>query len=131
MQMEKKILLVILCIGIAFSLLTISVQAATTEVQVIKYTSNGTTILNETSVTYEWMGANLPVHGDGSTHYYCQGPVFEDGWKEVHPNETWNLEEDKWNLEEDVNVLEKDMGAVKGTDVKDLCELVGGMSEGD
>ncbi len=37
----------------------------------------------------------------------------------------------RWNAAEDSNVQEKDMGAVKGTDVKDLCSLVGGMSPGD
>ncbi len=91
------------------------VQAAepTTEVHVIRYAENGT-ILNETTVTYEWMEGNLPVYGDGVTHYYHQGPVFEgDRWD---PNETTNF---------------KDRGAVKGTDIRDLCDLVGGMSPDD
>jgi hypothetical protein len=60
------------------------------------------------------MEGNLPVQGDGVTHYYHQGPVFQgDTWD---PDETTNL---------------KDKGAVKGTDIKDLCDLVGGMSPGD
>ncbi|MDD2666755.1 MAG: hypothetical protein PHI74_07835 [Methanocellales archaeon] len=96
-------------------LFTCPVQAAgpTTEVHVIKYTADGK-ILKETTVTYQWMEANLPIYGDGVTHYYHQGPVFEgDKWD---PNETTNF---------------KDRGAVKGTNIKDLCELVGGMSLGD
>ena len=36
-----------------------------------------------------------------------------------------------WNPKEDVNVESRDYGAVKGTDVMDLCNLVGGMSSGD
>jgi len=65
------------------------------------------------TVDYKWMMQNLPVCGDGTTHYYHQGPVFEgDAWD---PSETVNL---------------KDKGAVKGTNIKDLCDLVGGMTEG-
>ena len=38
----------------------------------------------------------------------------------------------RWNPREDTNAVpEKDMGVVKGTDVKDLCNLVGGMSPGE
>jgi len=91
------------------------VQAAgpTTEVYVVKYAENGT-ILHETTVTYQWMEANLPVYGDGVTHYYHQGAVFEgDKWD---PNETRSY---------------KDKGAVKGTDIRDMCDLAGGMSPGD
>ncbi len=85
----------------------------TTEVHVITYAEDGT-ILVETTVSYQWMEENLPVYGDGVTHYYHQGPIFEG---------------DKWDKNETKNL--KDKGAVKGTDVKDLCDLVGGMSPGD
>ncbi|MDG6257091.1 MAG: argininosuccinate synthase, partial [Methanomicrobiaceae archaeon] len=44
--------------------------AATTEVHVVKYANDGTTVLAETTVDYTWMEANLPVYGDGVTHYY-------------------------------------------------------------
>jgi hypothetical protein len=71
------------------------------------------------------MEANLPVMGDGITHYYHQGPVFVD---EADPAREEQL---RWNVKEDTNVQEKDMGAVKGTALKDLCNLVGGMSPGD
>ena len=87
---------------------------ATTSIRVVKYAEDGVTVLEEKSVTYAWMEKMLPVLGDGKTHYYHQGPIFEgDLWD---PTETLNL---------------KDKGAVKGTAVKDLCDLVGGMSPGD
>ncbi len=87
---------------------------ATTELHIVKHAADGTTILAETTVSYQWMEENLPVYGDGVTHYYHQGPVFEgDMWD---PSETQNL---------------KDKGAVMGTNARDLCDLVGGMSPGD
>ncbi|MDT8356983.1 MAG: PEGA domain-containing protein [Methanomicrobiaceae archaeon] len=96
------------------------VQGATTTVTVRKLAYDGETVLDEITVDYEWMEDNLPVYGDGVTHYYHQGPVFVDQMEE------------RWNPEEDQNCYpEKDMGAVKGTNLKDLCDLVGGMSEGE
>ena len=85
----------------------------TTSVRVALYAEDDS-VLNETTVTYQWMEANLPVQGDGITHYYHQGPVFEG---------------DKWDQNETTNF--KDKGAVKGTDIRDLCDLVGGASQGD
>jgi hypothetical protein len=87
--------------------------APTTAVHVVKYAADGTTVLNETTVDYLWMEANLPVQGDGKTHYYHQGPVFVDN------------KEGQWDVNETANF--KDMGAVKGTAVRDLCDLAGGM----
>ena len=126
-MMKRMTWTMLLCIALLF--LPVSVQAfePTTEVYVVKYSFNETTILNETNVTYQWMEANLTVYGDGVTHYYHQGPVFEDGWEEVHPGESYDM----WNPAEDINVENKDCGAVKGTNVMDLCDLVGGMSPGD
>ena len=87
---------------------------ATTELHIVKYAADGATVLDEKTVSYQWMEDNLPVHGDGVTHYYHQGPVFEgDMWD---PSETQNL---------------KDKGAMMGTNTRDLCDLVGGMSPGD
>ena len=100
-------------------------NAATTSVAVIKYASDNTTVLSQTTVTYQWMRDNLPVLGDGVTHYYCQGPVFVNNPDEATEQAL------RWNPTENTNVLEKDMGPVKGTNVKDLCNLVGGMSDGD
>lgn len=106
-----RILLALLCM----SMLTCAAAAApTTELRVVKIAPDGQTILEETTVDYRWMEANLPVLGDGMTHYYHQGPVFEG---------------DKWDPDETTNF--KDRGAVKGTDVRDLTELVGGAEPGD
>ena len=77
------------------------------------------TVIAEKTVDYTWMEENLPVWGDGITHYYHQGPVFADN------------NEARWNPAEDRNVQEKDMGALEGTRLSDLCDLVGGMSPGD
>ena len=98
-------------------LVNAAVAAPTTTVHVVKYGADGTSVLNETTVDYHWMEANLPVQGDGKTHYYHQGPVFTD------------LKEDQWDRKETTNF--KDMGAVKGTAVRDLADLLGGMAPGD
>ena len=104
---------------------TMAASAATTEVHIARYAVDNVTVINESTVTYQWMEANLPVMGDGTTHYYHQGPVFIDDADPAHKEQL------RWNAAEDTNVKEKDMGAVKGTALKDLCELVGGMSHGD
>ncbi|WP_067049531.1 argininosuccinate synthase [Methanofollis ethanolicus] len=113
MNVTKSVfLLLFLCACIA------GVQAApTTSVHIVKIADDGTTVLNETTVDYLWMEANLPVLGDGTTHYYHQGPVFADD------------KETQWDRNETTNF--KDRGAVKGTDIKDLCGLVGGMQPDD
>ena len=126
--MRKDLFLMIIYLSFGLLFLTPLVSAGgTTEVHIAKYANDGTTLLNETTVDHEWMMLNLEVYGDGVTHYYHQGPIFGDYWNEVHPNETY----DNRNPTEDMNVQGKDLGAVKGTNVKDLCDLVGGMSEGD
>ena len=112
--MQKKLiwtLLALLCV----SMLAGAADAApTTELHVAKIASDGVTVINETTVDYRWMEKNLPVLGDGATHYYHQGPVFEG---------------DKWDPLETTNF--KDRGAVKGTNIRDLAELVGGAGPGD
>ncbi|MGI5922219.1 MAG: DUF1533 domain-containing protein, partial [Syntrophomonadaceae bacterium] len=102
-----------------------SAFAATTELTITKYANDGKTILKQEKINYNWLENNIDVMGDGETHYYHQGPVFIDD-----PDEEMQ-ELLRWNEEEDQNWDTKDMGAVKGTNVKDLCELVGGMAEGD
>ena len=66
-------------------------------------------------MTYQWLRDNLPVQGDGTTHFWTQGPTFDKN----------NL----WDPAETVNL--KDKGALKGTDLKDICNLVGGADSGD
>jgi len=114
MIMQKKLiwtLLALLCV----SMLAGAADAApTTELHVAKIASDGVTVINETTVDYRWMEKNLQVLGDGATHYYHQGPVFEG---------------DKWDPLETTNF--KDRGAVKGTNIRDLAELAGGAGPGD
>jgi hypothetical protein len=92
-----------------------AVAARTTSIQVAKYAGDGVTVLGERTIDYAEMQSLLPVQGDGTRTYYHQGPTFDpsDLWD---PGETLNL---------------KIKGALKGTDLKDLCDLVGGMSPGD
>ena len=118
-QPSKRIRLLPFLIGMILFLVLVNAAYAvpTTAIHVVKYAADGTTVLNETTVDYYWMEANLPVQGDGKTHYYHQGPVFTD------------LKEDQWDRNESTNF--KDMGAVKGTAVRDLCDLLGGMAPGD
>ena len=118
MKYQLCMLLLILCL---VPVITVPAGGATTAVRVVLYAADGYTILNETTVDYRWMESHLPVMGDGTTQYYHQGPVFIDD-----PDEATE-EALRWNPEEDVNVESKGMGAVKGTRVSDLCNLVGGM----
>ncbi|MGI6549443.1 MAG: PKD domain-containing protein [Syntrophomonadales bacterium] len=101
--------------------------AATTELTITKYAVDGKTVLDQMKVDYRWLmdEKNIGIMGDGETRYYHQGPVFKD---DPDPDMQELL---RWNEEEDQNWDVKDMGAVKGNNVKDLCELVGGMAEGD
>ncbi len=116
MKLVTKIAVLVLAAVFCLSARSAPVEAAgaTTEVRVIKYADDGITVLSETTVSYQWMEENLPVRGDGTTHYYHQGPVFEG---------------DMWDPSETVNL--KDKGAVKGTAIRDLCDLAGGMQPGD
>ena len=118
--MEKKrgnefLQIVLFCLAIIM-LVTPAMAASTTQLHVVKYANDNTTILNETTIDLQWMMTNLPIYGDGITHYFHQGPNFTD---------SWNINEN------DPAILTKDYGAVKGTNLQDICDLVGGMSAGD
>ncbi len=84
-------------------------------VHIIKYDTDGTTVLHETNATYLWMKANLPVIGDGTTAYKFESVDFSG---------------DHWDQAETYPGGFKVDRVVKGTSVKDLCELVGGMGAG-
>ena len=110
---ENDILRIVLfCIAII--LLVSPAMAASTQIHVVKLANDGITILNETTKTYQWLEENLPVLGDETTNWYLQGPVFSG---------------DRWNPAENSNL--KNWGRNKGTNVKDLCDLVGGMKSGE
>ena len=125
--MKKKLLVLTLIFVLSFAvvpLAIIPVKAAdvTTSVTVTKLANDGTTVLDQVTVTVEEMMADspeLPIYGDGVTHFYFQGPSFDL--------------DNMWDQTETVNVDSRDYGACKGTDVKDLCEMLptGGASPGD
>jgi len=100
-------------------------SAETTSLTITRLASDRKTVLAQETFDYTWLMENVKVMGNGTTHYYHQGPVFVDDDDEA------TEEELRWNKREDTNVEEKDMGALKGTNVKDLCELVGGMKSGE
>jgi PKD repeat protein/DMSO/TMAO reductase YedYZ molybdopterin-dependent catalytic subunit len=118
------LLVVLFCIAL-FAAPVMAAGTPTTQLHIVKYANDGSTVINETTKTYQWMEANLPVLGDGTTHYYHQGPVFVD---DADPQVEQDL---RWNPDEDTNVQENDNGAVKGTNLKDICDLVGGMNAGE
>jgi DMSO/TMAO reductase YedYZ molybdopterin-dependent catalytic subunit len=115
MKYAWKILLVLLCVG----LLVGSVNAATTSVEISRIAADGTTVLVNETVTYAWMKDNLPITGDGATHYGHQGPIFEAAQ---------GYYGDPWDPQEIINT--DDSGALRGTSVLDLAALVGGIPEG-
>ena len=54
-------------------MLVAPVSAATTQVHVVKYANDGTTVLAEWTLICQQMRDSLPVPGDGITHNYHHG----------------------------------------------------------
>jgi hypothetical protein len=116
--MKAKFLAITLCLVLAasaFGCTPSDGDGDAPSVTITKYDEDGTTVLAQETITYVEMESDLPVQGDGETEYFHQGPTFdpENLWD---PDETENL---------------KSVGVVKGTDLKDLCDLVNGASSGD
>ncbi|MBN1191769.1 MAG: hypothetical protein JXA46_18605 [Dehalococcoidales bacterium] len=109
------ILLAILAVSMPFGTGLAASTDTTTSLTITKLDTDGISILGQQTVDYEYMEDNFEVLGDGTTHYWTQGPSYDP--------------ENLWDPDEQVNL--KDKGAVMGTDLKDLCGLVGGMEEGD
>ena len=68
--------------------------AQTTQVQVIRYASDGTTVASQVTHDVTWMESNLPVFGDGATPYLFQGPMVDKA----------STDPAKWNTAEDTNL---------------------------
>ena len=126
MQTKKsRCLAGLLVLAVLLSLLPVLVApqtaaaAATTSVTINKYDAHGSLIGTRT-VDWEWMMNNLQVYGDGTRHYYMHGPTFDESGYDL-----------LWDTVELVNIDTRDYGAAMGTDVKDLCNLVGGATAGD
>jgi hypothetical protein len=108
---------VVLLLALLMPVSSVWAAGATKSVHIVKYGEDGVTVVEEETVSYQWMEKNLPKCGDGMTHYYLQGPTF--------------VLDNIWDPDETLSVTLKDKGAVMGTDIKDLCDLVGGMAPGD
>jgi hypothetical protein len=124
--MKTKMLGLIISLLLIVSIIPFTISpaqaAVTTSVTVTKLANDGTTVLDHVTVTVAQMMAGspeLPIYGDGVTHYYFQGPTFDSA--------------NMWDPGEMVNIDSRDYGACKGNDVKDLCEMLpnGGASPGD
>ena len=114
--MTKIVLAVVLCLALLGSIIPAITSPApaqadgtpSTTLAITIYGADGS-LMKTTSINYSTMQATLPVQGDGTTHYYCQGPTF--------------VPTNLWDPAETLNL--KDKGTVQGTDLKDLCNLVG------
>jgi DMSO/TMAO reductase YedYZ molybdopterin-dependent catalytic subunit len=84
--------------------------------RIVKYAEDGVTVLAEKTVDYRWMEENLDVIGDGKTVYKFEGIT--------------NNPDDIWDAAETYPGGFKIANAVKGTRIRDLAELVGGMGAG-
>ena len=73
----RIILLTLLAVFCLVSAAAAGPSGATTELHLLRIAENGT-VLEEKTIDYQWMEANLPVQGDSSTHYYHQGPIISD-----------------------------------------------------
>lgn len=85
-------------------------------IHIVRYASDGVTVVEETTKTITWMEENLDVIGaPNGVRLRFQGPTF--------------IPDDLWNPAEDINPGKVD-DVVKGTAIRDLCDLVGGVPEG-
>ncbi|GMX58663.1 MAG: hypothetical protein MCSN_3170 [Candidatus Microsyncoccus archaeolyticus] len=116
--MKQKYCFKIFFVLILFTFFPLISSAALSDTITVKKLANdGVTVLNQTTVTMEYLKDNFTVYGDDIAHYYYQEPTFD--------------EHDLWNEYEYVNVFEFDLGGRKGTEIKDILSLVGGAVDGD
>ena len=88
----------------------------TTPLTIIKYADDGVTEISNVTYTWDWMADNLPIYGDGVTEYKFEGLSFP-------PNDPWDMAE---TYPGGFKVTE----AMKGTSIRELCDLAGGMDPG-
>jgi PKD repeat protein len=90
----------------------------TASLTVTKHNAHGIIISTQT-LTLAQLEA-MPIVGDGTTHYYCEENISGA-----------TTQDEAWDVNETNTAAFTDMGTPQGTDVKDLCNLVGGASTGD
>ena len=146
MKRLSYLFVLVLCSGLFIA----SSMAYSTQVTVTRMSTDGITPTDAVvTKTYQELESGMPVQGDGDTYYYFQGPIFEAEWEAnygvTYPEyrtdwsgtpPAWNDSEERWDRywngesyiqNEEVNWQTKNLGKLKGTDVKDLCNLVGGL----
>lgn len=106
----------LVALALLLALALSAAAAQTTTLEVVRYGWDNATVAESVTVNVSWMEAHLPVMGDGITPYHFQGPSF--------------VPTDLWNPAESLNPA-KINEIVKGTAIRDLCDLVGGMHPGD
>ena len=152
-MLQMKLSTYILVLALCSLVFLAPVLAFTTQITVTRMSADGITPTDAVATrTYQEMEAGLPVMGDGNTWYYYQGPVFEGEWEAnygvSYPEyrtdwggtpPAWEASEERWDRfwngeryvqNEEVNWQTKNLGKLKGTNVKDLVDLVGGAPEG-
>ncbi|MCK9312515.1 MAG: hypothetical protein M0P20_00455 [Methanocorpusculum sp.] len=102
-----------------------SAPPAVTSITVKKITTDGT-IISETSKSWEELRTGFDVIGDGKLIYAVQGPVMNS---HAGTDESWDVNEEFPAAYTNARFKVED--TVKGTSVKDLVDLVGGMDKGD
>jgi len=96
-----------------------------TSITVKKVTTDGT-VISETSKTWEELKTTFDVIGDGELIYAVQGPVMDSL---AGTDESWDVNEEFPAAYTNTRFKVEDV--VKGTSVKELVDLVGGMKKGD
>lgn len=85
-------------------------------IHIVVFGDDGKTIINETTVNYRMMEESFPVIGDGETEYKYESIT--------------NNPDDIWGADQNFAGGFKIKSVVKGTLVRDLVDLVGGMEPG-
>jgi hypothetical protein len=122
-RLMKFALLVCLLSSLVFAVpATAAGGGGTTSVTITKYDAHGG-VVKSMVITWEQMRdeyMGLTVCGDGVTHYYCEGPNFDEA----------RTFDSLWDPTETGNIDSRNYGAAMGTDIKELSDLVGGASPG-
>jgi PKD repeat protein len=116
--MSRRLAAIVLLAALLIALPAAAAQ--TTSLSVVRYGWDNRTVAESVTVDIAWMEAHLPVMGDGVTPYYFQGPTFAPA----------NL----WDPAEAINVDSatiKINETIRGTAIRDLVDLVGGVHPGD
>lgn len=122
---SRKFIPVVILLLIFTGILAVPAFLATIPVDIVKFASDGKSVLADNTLTYRQMREILPVLCDGITYYSHKGPVFAKD-----PNEAAG-QQIRADSKEDSGFLAKNMGTLMGTNLKDLMHLVGGMTSDD